>query len=117
MRRAQLALIAAVAAAVLAVATPAIAASNLVVDGNFSSPNVGPGSDQFIATGSTFSGWQVVGATGNVAIMSGTFVQNGYTFDADGTPQWLDLTGLSNTETGVVQNIATVNGVRYTLRF
>ena len=93
MRRALLVLCAAGCVAVLAIATPATAATNLVVNGTFSSPVVGPGSDEFVATGAAFPGWRVVGATGNVAVMSGTFAQNGYTFDADGTSQWLDLTG------------------------
>lgn len=117
MRRALLALTVAGCVALLLPATPALAATNLVVNGSFSSPVVGPGSDQFAATGTTFLGWRVVGATGNVAVMSGTFAQNGYTFDADGTSQWLDLTGISNSATGVEQTISTVNGLRYTLRF
>jgi hypothetical protein len=116
MRRALLALTVAGCVALLA-ATPASAATNLIVNGTFSSPVVGPGSDQFAGTGTTFLGWRVVGATGNVAIMSGTFAQNGYTFDADGTSQWLDLTGISNSATGVEQTISTINGLRYTLRF
>jgi hypothetical protein len=58
-----------------------------------------------------------VGATGNIAVMSGTFIQNGYAFVADGTSQWLDLTGLSNSATGVEQTISTIRGLRYTLRF
>ena len=98
-------------------ATPASAATNLVVNGSFSSPVVGPGSDDFVSTGTSFLGWRVVGATGNVAVMSGTFAQNGYTFDADGTSQWLDLTGISNSATGVEQTISTIIGLRYTLRF
>jgi hypothetical protein len=117
MSRALLGLIGAICVATLAFATPASASSNLIVNGTFSSPVVGAGSDQFIATGATFSGWRVMGAPGNIAIMSGTFLQNGFTFDADATSQWLDLTGTSNSATGVVQTISTVNGLRYTLRF
>jgi uncharacterized protein DUF642 len=117
MLRASLALVGASCITILALATPASAATNLVVNGTFSSPVVGPGSDQFVATGTTFPGWRVVGATGNVAVMSGTFIQNGYAFVADGTSQWLDLTGLSNSATGVEQTITTIRGLRYTLRF
>jgi uncharacterized protein DUF642 len=116
-RRALLVLCAAQCVAALGIATPATAASNLVVNGTFSSPLVGPGSDDFVATGAMFPGWRVVGANGDVAIMSGTFAQNGYTFGADGTSQWLDLTGLSNSATGVEQTISTIDGLRYTLRF
>jgi Protein of unknown function (DUF642) len=116
-RRDRLALIGALCIVCLALGTPASAATNLVVNGTFSSPVVGAGSDQFIATGAQFMGWRVVGAVGDIAIMSGTFLQNGYTFDADGTSQWLDLTGISNSATGVVQTLPTVDGLRYTLRF
>jgi|HubBroStandDraft_2_1064218.scaffolds.fasta_scaffold04706_1 hypothetical protein len=117
MRRALLVLCAAPCIAVLGIATPATAASNLIVNGTFSSPLVGPGSDDFVATGAAFLGWRVVGANGDVAIMSNTFAQNGYTFEADGTSQWLDLTGLSNSATGVEQTLPTTPGFRYTLRF
>jgi hypothetical protein len=58
-----------------------------------------------------------VGATGNVAIASGAFEQGGFTFPAAGGSQWLDLTGNSNTATGVAQTVATTVGTAYTLTF
>src|ERR1700722_12897762 len=82
--------------AALTLAAPAAASSNLIVNGNFSLPVVGAGSDVFIGTGQTIPGWRIVGPSGNIAVMSGTFLQNGFTFDADHSSQWLDLTGVSN---------------------
>src|SRR4029077_2901008 len=65
-----------------------------------------------------FTGWKVVGAAGNVAIVSGTFTQNGYSFPAESGKQWLDLTGYrSNSATGVAQTVATTSGGRYLLTF
>jgi hypothetical protein len=89
---------------------------NLVINGNFSAPLVGVGSYTLISTGKSFAGWRVVGVPGNVGVVSGSF-QNAFTFDADGGAQWLDLTGGSNTETGVTQNVPTSAGTRYTLQF
>jgi Protein of unknown function (DUF642) len=102
---------------VAVVATPAQASANLIVNGDFSSPAVAVGNYSLVSTGSSLSGWRVVGAPGDVAVMSGTFVQDGFTFDAEGQPQWLDLTGISNSATGVEQSVPTEIGVRYVLRF
>jgi hypothetical protein len=70
-----------------------------------------------VPEGTTFPGWRVVGANGDVAVMSGAFVQDGYTFDADRSSQWLDLTGISDSATGVSQAIPTIDGATYELRF
>lgn len=59
----------------------------------------------------------MVGATGNVDIVSGTFTQNGFSFPAKGGQQWLDLTGTSNSATGVAQTISTSPGSSHTLSF
>ncbi|MGP8010800.1 MAG: DUF642 domain-containing protein, partial [Acidimicrobiales bacterium] len=117
MRRTLLGLIGVCGVALVALATPAAASTNLIINGDFSSPAVGAGSDEFLSVGTSFAGWRVVGANGDVAIMSGTFLQNGFTFDADRSTQWLDLTGISNSETGVTQSVSTVAGSRYVLRF
>jgi Protein of unknown function (DUF642) len=91
--------------------------SNLVLNGNFSSPDVGAGGLGYFSTGQSFPHWRVVGATGNVAITSKTFLQNGFTFESDGTNQFLDLTGDSNSRTGVAQTLSTSVGTRYPLSF
>jgi hypothetical protein len=91
--------------------------TNLVLNGSFSSPDVGPGGLGSFSTGQSFPHWRVVGAVGNVAVISTTFTQNGYTFESDGTNQFLDLTGDTNSLTGVAQTLSTSVGTRYTLHF
>jgi hypothetical protein len=86
------------------------------VNGGFEKPDVGSGFVLF-STGDKFKGWEVVGASGNVAPVSGSFTQNGFTFDAKRGKQWLDLTGVSNTATGVAQTFDTTASQQYTLEF
>jgi hypothetical protein len=69
------------------------------------------------STAQSFTAWKVVGQTGNVAIVKGGFSQNGFTFQAACGSQFLDLTGTSNTATGVRQTIATVVNSAHTLTF
>ncbi len=116
MRRTYAILVVVVLTVLLGYADPASASNNEIINGNFGSPAVGS-SDEFFSTGSSFSGWHVVGAPGNVGITSGTFSQNGYTFDSYRSSQELDLTGTSNSKTGVAQSVPTVKGTRYTLAF
>jgi hypothetical protein len=47
------------------------------------------GSYELVSTGDTFTGWTVVGAAGNIAIIGGTFERLGCTFPAAGGSQWL----------------------------
>ncbi len=112
---------------VVAVAMPATAFAgtpkvmgagiNLMKNGGFEKPVVAAGSFAEFTTGQTFKHWTVVGASGNVAVVSGTFTQAGFSFPAQSGNQWLDLTGTSNTPTGVSQTFATVSGQNYTLTF
>ncbi len=90
---------------------------NIVANGGFELPAVATGSYQLFSTGQPFPGWRVVGAQGNVAVISGAFQQNGLTFLAKAGQQWLDLTGVSNTRTGVAQTLRTVPGSSYRLTF
>ena len=117
MRRTIFALVGVYCVAIVALATPAAASANLIVNGDFSSPTEPVGNYSLAPEATTFPGWRVVGANGDVAIMSGAFVQDGFTFDADRSSQWLDLTGISDTATGVSQAVPTVDGDRYELRF
>jgi hypothetical protein len=94
------------------------AATNLVKDSGFESPVVGDGGSQAFAKGEAFFRWSVVGAPGDVGVVSGTFAQDGFTFPSNSGQQWLDLTGeTSNAATGVVQSVATTVGTPYTLSF
>jgi Protein of unknown function (DUF642) len=94
------------------------ARANLLVDGSFESPVVQPGGFTVFPTNTSFGpGWTVVGASGNVAIVSGTLTQSGYSFPAQDGVQWMDLTGTSNSATGVQQTIVTTPGAFYSLSF
>ena len=98
-------------------AVGAAQATSLIVDGGFESPVVPSGSYTLFDLGQTFSKWVVVGKQGNVAIVSGSFTQSGFIFLAHGGKQWLDLTGTSNTPTGIEQRVLTNPGHVYQLNF
>ena len=91
--------------------------ANLIANGSFEKPTVPSGSYSDFGTGQAFNGWTVVGASGDVAVVSDTFTYGGYTFPAGCGHQLLDLTGTSDTRTGVQQKIATVNGTTYEISF
>lgn len=50
-------------------------------------------------------------------LISTTFTQNGFTFESEDGQQALDLTGTSNTPTGVSQTVTTSVGAEYELAF
>lgn len=110
---------AAVAVGILTVSGGAASATtNLIKNSSFETPVVPVGSFQNFATGQTFTGWRVVGATGDVSIVSGQYQNNGITFNAKAGAQWMDLTGqASNTATGIAQTVATTSGTSYHLTF
>jgi len=97
---------------VLAGSMPAIAA-NLIRNGSFENPIVPDGQLRRFSTGQTFSGWTVVGAAGNVDIITKDFSFEGQTFPPPNGNQLLDLTGASDSATGVQQIIDTVRGATY----
>ncbi|HEU4429943.1 MAG TPA: DUF642 domain-containing protein [Myxococcota bacterium] len=99
-------------------ATSGASTANLVTNGGFEQPVVPNGRFQTFATGQSFPGWQVIGAArGNVAPISGGYRNAGITFGSHGGAQWLDMTGLSNSATGVQQTVRTQPGARYVLTF
>ncbi len=103
---------------VIASGGTASAATNLVKNGSFEMPVVPVGSFQDFATGQSFTGWTVAGATGRVSVVSGTFQSQGFTFNAKAGAQWIDLTGDgSKKATGVAQSVATTPGTSYQLTF
>lgn len=104
-------------AAALGLAGSGANAANLLKDGSFETPLVPVDGYMLFATGQKIGPWTVVGAAGNVAPISGKFSQNGFTFPAPSGKQWLDLTGTSNTATGVSQTVKTVVGGQYDLTF
>ncbi len=92
-------------------------ATNLFKDGGFEKPAVPSGSFLVFSTGQKFEKWHVVGANGSVGIVSTTFTQNGFDFPAKSGKQWVDLTGLSQTATGLSQTLATRANAKYKLVF
>jgi Protein of unknown function (DUF642) len=91
--------------------------SNLITNGSFEKPKVPSGSYTTFSTGESFNGWSVVGATGNIAVVSDTFTYEGYTFPAGCGHQFVDLTGSSNSLTGLQQKISVVAGATYAISF
>jgi hypothetical protein len=92
----------------------------LITNGSFETPTVPSGNFTTFGTGSSLvTGWNVFGPAGtNVAIVSGTFSQNGVSFPAQDGTQWLDLTGSnSNSSEGVSQAVTTTVGNRYQLSY
>jgi hypothetical protein len=97
-------------------AVPAVAAS-LVKNGSFETPVVPDGGYTTYGTGSSFTGWTVVGDPGNVAIVSGDLMYCGHRFAAKKGKQLFDLTGNTNNAgaTGIQQRISTAPGATYAL--
>ena len=97
-----------------------VARGNLITNPSFETPVVPVGSfTNYPLASTTITGWTVTGpaATG-VSIVSGTFAQNGVTFEAFDGVQWLDLTGDgSNSTEGVIQSVTTAPGTNYVLTF
>jgi hypothetical protein len=95
------------------------AKADLIVNGSFETPIVPNGSFSNFSQGSSaLTGWTVFGAAGGVSIVSGTFVQNGVTFNAEDGTQWLDLTGDgTNSNEGVSQAVTTTVGHLYELSY
>ncbi len=92
-------------------------AANLVKDSSFELPAVPAGNLTRYSNGDMIGPWVVVGASGTVDVISTTFTYDGFTFNAKLGKQWLDLTGASQTATGVAQTIATTVGAKYQLKF
>jgi hypothetical protein len=90
---------------------------NLVKEGSFEAPPVAPGNFDMYDVGKQIGAWTVVGAPGNVAPISGTFNRDGFALPAQDGAQSVDMTGMSNTATGVAQTIATESGKTYCLSF
>jgi len=96
----------------------ASATTNLIKNGGFEVPAVPAGGFKLFSTGRSFTGWRVVGARGNVGVVSGRYRGDGITFNAESGAQWMDLTGFeSNTPTGVAESVSTTRGHEYHLTF
>lgn len=90
--------------------------ANLFTNGSFETPVVPVGGFTNFGTGSSITGWTVVGP--EASVVSGTYASECCVFPAEDGTQWLDLTGdLSNATEGVQQTVATTSGTQYTLSF
>jgi Protein of unknown function (DUF642) len=88
------------------------------VNGSFEKPAVSPGGDDFLDVGATIPGWTVVGPSGgNISLLGPEFTYAGYSFPAEKGKQLVDLTGSSNTSTGVAQKLPTSAGKSYKVTF
>src|SRR5215210_6217282 len=67
---------------------PLSLSAQVVTNGGFETPTVAVGSYTLFSTGSSFTGWSVVGAPGNVAIVSGALNIGSLSFPAHGGAQW-----------------------------
>ena len=103
-------------AALCVAASPALAAKNLAKNGSFEKPVVGDGTYQLFNTGDSFKSWTVVGDAGNVAIVSGDFSYCVALPAAKGK-QFVDLTGTSDTPTGIPTSVKTSPGSTYSVTF
>lgn len=92
------------------------AATNLIKNASFETPLVPVGGYTLFALGKKFVDW-TVGTPGNVGIASGSYRYGVFTWPAQSGKQWLDLTGVSNTPTGIAQTATTTPGHTYTLSF
>jgi hypothetical protein len=96
-------------------------ASNYFEGGDFLLPIPLAGSYDLVPTTERYGVWRVVGESGNVAYVSGSYVHNGFSFPAETSPTtnpWVNLAGLSRTKTGVAHYpVATTVGQSYKLTF
>jgi len=103
---------------VLCSVTAAFSQTNLIKNGSFEKPVAPYRGYRLFSTGKMFSNWQVVGDPGSVVVVNGTYTESPvFSFPAQAGSQFLDLTGNSNTATGVTQTVATTPGTSYTLTF
>ena len=95
--------------------------ANLIQNGSFEESTVPAvpvgGFTNFVGGSTAIPGWTVVGV--DSALVSGTFMQSGITFQAKAGVQWADLAGVtSNSMTsGLSQDVATIAGQLYDLSF
>jgi len=102
-------------------------AANLIHDGGFESPVVPAGSYTIFGVGQKIDRWTVVGNDPGtqpfgVSLMSGTYTQDGITFNARSGSQYLNLRNVAGgagalSTAGVEQTVALVPGSKYVLSF
>lgn len=104
----------ATAAALVALASGAASAQNLLTNGSFEAPNIVGGSYVLINTGSTsINGWTVMGgASESVQLTPDTY----FGLKASEGQQWIDLTGITGYNKGVRSDpVSVILGQSYTI--
>jgi len=90
---------------------------SLLVNCGFELPAAAAGSFVLRAPGQDVGGWLVFGGAGNVGAFNTAYTYSGLSWPAQEGAQTLDLTGNSNTATGVSQAVVTLPGEEYELSF
>ena len=109
---------AALVAIILGSVSAAFCQTNLIKNGSFERPVAPYRGYRPFSTGKTFSHWQAIGDPGNVSVVNGTLTSpQVYSFPAWSGSQWVDLSGESQTATGIAQTVATTPNSGYTLTF
>jgi hypothetical protein len=84
----------------------ACAGTNLIQDGDLETPVLPSGGAQGFSVGSSLGPWTVIGPSGgSVALLSTTNSDGGYTFNAQGGVQSVDLTVEPNDHVGLQQTV------------
>jgi len=91
--------------------------ASLLVNCGFELPAAGTGGFVLRTPGKDVGGWLVIGAAGNVGALSSAYADRGFSWPAQQGAQTLDLTGNTNTATGVSQAVVTLTGEEYELSF
>ena len=106
----------ALAAAALAVATPALSA-NLIVNGGFEDPAIPAGTFAALGGGGSIPGWDILGV--DTALVNSSYAEANITFQARSGQAFMDLSGVGNSgpTSGIAQDVATLVGQIYTLSF
>ncbi len=90
---------------------------SLLTNGSVEQPAVPVGGFTAFTTGQSFGGWTVIGETGDVAPLSTAYVSGGFAFTAQDGQQAVDMTGTTDTATGIQQTVTTTAGHAYCLSF
>lgn len=103
-------------AALIALSSLSLGA-NLITNGGFETPVLGPGGNmQFLSGSSGLTGWTIGGS--DVYLLDGSFQSFGVTFNAHGGNQALDITGVGNSGANTIsQTVSTVIGTTYAFSF
>jgi hypothetical protein len=106
----------ALAALMVAGATPALAKTSIPPDGSFEDPLLHGCCTQTFKVGQTLGTWTVIGpAKSKVVLTSGTLMKGPFLFDAEDGNQWLNIAGKAGA--GVQEDSQIERSVEFTLSY